>query len=150
MLGTEGKHQGTRSGPQDFMLDILLILCELTAECTGHGIGPVRIFNDLYSAEHNNALNMQRPGITDPVPAVIDAEGSFVMPADRIDLMALLSAVEIKLPVLFILVVIDRHSLGIIIVSQYAENASFFFLQDADAFFRRKLLFEPDHFSEHN
>ena len=72
------------------------------------------------------------------------------MAPDSINLMAVFSSVEVKLPILFIIIVINGHTIWIIVIAQNRENAPQLRLQDFDAFSLRQLLFLSGHFPEHD
>ena len=82
-------------------------------------------------SEDDNGFDIQGPLPFSAEALIVYAEGRLAAPPDGVDLVAFLPAVEIELSVTVI--VIERHSVRITVISQNGQDAAHFLFQDLDA-----------------
>ena len=79
----------------------------------------------------------------------INAEGYFIMAPDRVGPVPLHPGVKIEPDVFLAVIMIDRHAVGIVVVTQYRQHTALLIFQDLNTFRLGNLLFKAKHFSKH-
>ena len=106
----------------DLIGDIRLILREFVTESAADRDDAVMIPDHFDPAEDDHAAKDQRPAVFFPDTGITDAERCFRIAQHRIDLVAGPAAVKVDLSVLFAVVVVQRHSVGIAVIPEHGED----------------------------
>ena len=149
MLRVQRENQYPCTCRSDFFLNVVFIVSEVVAQVTADVQCLLMILNDFCPAENDNAFDIQRPLIIFPIATVIDAEGNFVAVPDGVNFMSRAAAVKIQFSVGFTVIMVNRQTVGIAVVADDRENASFLGFQNLNAFFGCERLFFSCHISEH-
>ena len=113
MLDGEFQTAHARKGALEFLLDIVFIIGELSAQVGAYLLFLPIILHDADMPEHNDAVDIQRPFAV-LAPAFIHyAIADLIAGSDGVDLMPDLRAVKIQLVILFAVPVIHRNAVGI-------------------------------------
>ena len=149
MLRHQGKAQHAESCMLNLVRDIFFVRGEFIAQLPADLQGTGMIFNNFNTAEDNDAPDIQRPLAILPIALIEDAERGFVMTPDCINLVAGDAAVKINLSVFRAVIMVNRHAVGIVIVSENREDTTQLIFEKLNAFFPGKLLFDSCYFSKH-
>ena len=119
MLRCKLQAQNPGDSPGKLLFHIGLVIRKLPTKVCADFNDLFRIRNFLHPAEHNHAFNMKRPVIPLSVAFVMDTEGNLIASSEGVDLVSFFCTMEIKLPGLFIISLIDHNPIRIPIIPQY-------------------------------
>ena len=71
------------------------------------------------------------------------------MAPDRVGPVPLHPGVKIEPAVFLAVIMIDRHAVGIIVVTEHGQHTALLVFENLNAFLLRDLLFKAEHFSKH-
>ena len=122
MLGNQLKTGDLGTAFLDSLLDEFRCKVELIAKLAADIKNLIMILHNANTAEHNHALEMEKPSLCIWGSFVHHAERDLVVPLDGINLMPLACAVEIDAAIGFRIVEIKGDSIGIIIIPENGED----------------------------
>jgi len=119
MLRSQLQKQSPVRVEADLFFNILLILRELMAQFRCDINYPVHITHDPDPAEHDHALDIQRPLARFGISFIMNAERNLIITLQRIQPVTDVPAVKIYPAILFVVPVIHGHSVRITVVTVY-------------------------------